>query len=346
MFYNIFKIYTIFIIFIFIFGQPVFSSQNDLTNLNTLETQLFSQNFSNESLTNRLDRVERVIFGKTYSESENNRINRLAAFAHNPKKPIKSKNNNINTHEDSTGFAADSVGYIPKDDSVTDYPVITMLESSAFEKDFRGENVYLRLNRLESKIFGTTFPQDSLYSRVDKLKSALNVTRAGDSNGRSIQGNMNTASIFANLSSLELTVFNQTYDGETTPNRLSRLENKVFGSIQSGTPGSRLSKLNQNIESSFASSSPNNDYNYGNLGGMNENYSNTTTPSTSGGAKSAAWQIIKSLLFNFLSGGYSNYGGYGGYNGYGSGYNGYNDPYSSFSRSTNNNMGAGVHILP
>jgi len=344
MLYNIFKIYTISIILIFALNQQILSAPNDLTNLNTIEIQLFNQNFSNEPVSNRLDRIEKIIFGRTYSENENKRIDRLTAFAKNPKQPVK-QNNNIQTPDEATGAAADSAAYIPKDDSVTDYPVITMLENSTFQKDFKGENVYLRLNRLESKTFGTTFPQDSLYNRVDKLKSALNVTRADNFNGRSMPDNMNSATIFANLSSLELTVFNQTYDGESTPTRLSRLESKVFGSLQSGTPETRLAKLNQNIESSFAASTPNNNSSYTNFGGMNENYSSTTTQSGTG-AKSAAWQIIKSLLFNFLSGSnYGNYGGYG-YSPYSSGYYGYNDPYYSYNGSINNSMGAGVHILP
>jgi|GEM_PF-2922568 len=344
--YHFFKIYTLSIMLVLIINLPVLSSSTDLAELNTLETQFFNQSFSNESLTNRLDRVERVIFGKTYSENERERIARLTSFIKNPKQPIIQQSNDSQSFGESTGFAADPAS--SKEDSATDYPVITMLESSTFQKEFRGENVYLRLNRLESKVFGTTFPQDSLYSRVDKLKSALNITRASDSNSRQMQDDMNSTSVFANLSSLELTVFNQTYDGEAVPNRLSRLESKVFGSIQPGMPETRLSKLNQNIENSFASSSLNNNYSNSNLGGMNENYSNTTTPPLSG-TKSAVWEIIKSVLFNFLSGssGYGNYGGYGSsFYSPSSGYYGYNDPYSSYSRSTNSNMGAGVHILP
>lgn len=342
------KIYFIFLITITLY-QPVYSAQNNMSGLNTLEAQFFNHNFLNEPVANRLDRVERVIFGRTYSENEDKRLGRLAAFASNPKQSVKEQ---TNSSQAPTGFAADPAAINTKDDSATDYPVITMLESSAFQREFKGENVYLRLNRLESKVFGTTFPQDSLYNRVEKLKSALNQTRPDEY--RTAKSSMNNTSIFANLSSLELTIFNKTFDGEAVANRLARLESKVFGSVQSGVSEIRLSKLNQNIENSFAASAPNAN-SYTNLGGMNENYSSNSTPLNPTGANPTVWDVVKSVLFSFLTGssGYGNYGGYGGYgsNYYGpvtSGYSSYDpfNPYSSLNRSTNNSMGAGVRILP
>jgi len=340
MLYNFLKIFAAFAIAVFILSHPALSAQqNSISKLNALEMQLFNQSFQNEPVKNRLDRIEKVIYGKTYAENESKRLERVTAFAVTPKQPQKQQNVNPQSPPETNGSAASPESSVPKDDSGTDYPVITTLENSAFHKNFKGENVYLRLNRLESSVFGTTFPQDSLYNRVDKLKSALNTANPEDYGSRTAQ-NANGATFFANLSSLELIVFSQSYDAEAIPNRLSRLESKVFGATQQGTPENRLARLNQNIENNFSAYYPNNNTN---LGGMNQNYSTTTT-STSGGAKAAVWDVIKSILFNFLTSGYGNYGSGNYYSP--NGYYGYNDPYSSYSRSINTNTGVGVHILP
>ena len=313
---NISKIFLSVIIFSCFVNQTALSSQIDSSSLTTLETRLFNQTFSNEPVPERLNRIEKVIFGASSNETENIRIEKLSTFANNPQQTI-----NTNRDDNSNSY--------PEDDSATDYPVVTQLEKNNFQKDYKNENIYLRLNRLENKVFGATFPQDSLFNRVEKLKTASN---ANDDNFNKSVDPVENSTMFANLNSLELAVLNQTYDNDPVSRRLSRLENKMFGSAQGGSTESRLAKLNQNIENTFSYNIPRNIYPTS-IGGMSEDYSSTTTVAPS--AKSALWSIARSILYSFLTGNsYSNYGGY--------------DPYYpySYNRSSNTNFGTGAHILP
>lgn len=312
---NLCKLIFISILIVFYSWNSALSSVTDLSTLNALETRFFNQTFPNDPINDRLSRVENVIFGISSNETDTNRIEKLSAFVKNPNTQSTGdneyKNNTIN---------ADT-------ESATDYPIITQLEKFNFQQDFRNENIYSRLNRLENKVFGASFPQESLYNRVDKLKSASNLK----------ENNMNSpaenTAVLANLNSLELSVLNQTYDNESVSRRLTRLENKVFGAAQWGTPESRLAKLNQNIENSFSYNIPRNIY--PNIAGMSENYSNTTTvvPNT----RDTIWSLAKSILYSFLTGTcYSSYGSY-------------NDPFYypySYNRSSTTNFGAGANILP
>lgn len=295
-------------------GDPVLSSVTDLSTLNALETRLFNQTFPNDSIDERLNRIEKVIYGVSSGESEDYRIEKLSAFAKNPKEQKYNTEKKESINEQDT-------------ESATDYPIITQLEKFNFQQDFRNENIYSRLNRLENKVFGASFPQESLYNRVEKLKSASNV------DNEKMSDNPQDAAILANLNTLELSILNQTYENESIARRLTRLENKAFGAAQWGTPESRLAKLNQNIENSFSYTVPHNIY--PNIAGMTQNYSNTTTvtPTT----RDTIWSLAKTILYTFLTG--SSYGGYGSYS----------DPFSypySYNRSSTTNFGAGGHILP
>ena len=74
-------------------------AQLNYTELNTIETQLFNQNFNNESTSQRLDRIENTMFGKTSNEPESNRLNRLINLLNSYKQSKNLANQEVSPNE-------------------------------------------------------------------------------------------------------------------------------------------------------------------------------------------------------------------------------------------------------
>lgn len=158
----------------------------------------------------------------------------------------------------------------------TDYPTVTEMERNLFQKAYTSEDITERLKRLEMHVFKQTFDTLPMVDRVDQLslkvvpnsplqveeqlplgKGIFSVQPQGQSGRRKKKGetpdpnaslsNKTTtvpspsdAAIYGHLASLEERLFSQTFGGEILVNRLTRLENTVFGTAKAGDPMERL----------------------------------------------------------------------------------------------------------
>lgn len=212
------------------------------------------------------------------------------------------------------------------------YPDINRIEQTLYGQTFQNQNISIRLTRIEKSLFSTTYPNSSSAQRIDNIIS-----------------NFNQINKYPNISKNELTrlesrILNQTFAQNNPERRIERLEQQIFGAVQSGDYSSRYEALKMAAKT----------YNKNNI------YSPNNFPQT-------GWKGIAANLGNSFAGGtmtgftppitpyyntnqnaYNNRitpfaSGYGMYKGYGvnRGLNGfsYGDSFSNYG------SGAGVTIL-
>lgn len=219
------------------------------------------------------------------------------------------------------------------------YNKVTQAEKTILGQTYENQHIGVRLNRLEKTVFNRTYPQMSYEQRMNNIIVNYKKDNISQNNA-----------MVKKLGKMEKKVFNRTFTDDTEENRISRLEEQVFGTIQSGDIESRYSMLTSaishyNMPKSFSTVVPDDPF-FG-------------LPQTSGGGlRSLAGSFTNYMNRQFVGMPtgfspqiYSPYvNGYHGYNGYG-GYNPYNaqrmnGSYRQSWGSRYGDMGAGVHILP
>lgn len=142
-----------------VFSYEVFA--DDMKNISTVEKDLFGVEYVDENITQRLNRVENHLYGKTNSGTPTQRLNKIAETSGISFAPKK-------TAEEKRIAQAD----VEKEDNSVSYPVIDIMEEKTFNKTFQGENVYKRVARLEENAFGKS-SEGELSERTDRLKAKL-----------------------------------------------------------------------------------------------------------------------------------------------------------------------------
>lgn len=107
------------------------------------------------------------------------------------------------------------------------------LEKATFGKDYRKNDLSLRLKRLEKAMFNKTCPDLNADERIENLYSFYN------NQIKSVAPSV--------VSDLERAVWGRSYGSESTESRVSKLEEEVFGAIQQGNMSKRLNTLEQAV---------------------------------------------------------------------------------------------------
>ena len=111
-------------------------------------------------------------------------------------------------------------------------PRLSLVEKNVYGKSFEHQPVNLRLNRLEKEMFNRTFPTMDKAERINNIFVNYSANSIPDKE----------------ISKLEKSILNCTYSENPVPERISRLEEEIFGTIQSGDLNKRLNKLQAAIE--------------------------------------------------------------------------------------------------
>lgn len=240
------------------FAQSQFSA-----TLSLMEKSIFGIDYSNQDDGARLTRLEKNIYGQASSSAIKTRVNKLSKDINADliSKQVKPK---VDTFEEDEESIKES---IPKEDSSVNYPIVDKLEKEAFNKNFKGIDIQKRLSNLEEKVFRKAYDQDSLNSRVERLRVALipeskrhkeidtyndeylqndemtpddiiakSLPNGGtyysqkdyNSNNSVSDDYDGTSDIQVPLTAIEKTLLKKTFPNDTVPNRLSRLEAKMF----------------------------------------------------------------------------------------------------------------------
>ena len=110
------------------------------------------------------------------------------------------------------------------------YPKITKLESIILNKTFENEEIESRLQRLEKKTCSRIYSGSDLAWRVDNITRQIDQSELYDIPAKE-------------LASLEKKILGKTYKKDNLENRLSRLEHKMLGAMQSGKPDERYQTI-------------------------------------------------------------------------------------------------------
>jgi len=158
-------------VFLFLTGVcPSFGAAQDMgpvkDQISKIETSLWNLNYSNDTESARLDRIEKEVFGSPNSKkSTQERINRL--------------NSALGLESLAEASAPISELYKDEDDGIN-YPAVDMLELQLLGKNYKKENIYKRIERLEGKVFGSAQKGD-LAQRTDSLKAKISMMRPSSS---------------------------------------------------------------------------------------------------------------------------------------------------------------------
>lgn len=228
--------------------------------LGKIENVLYGFQYDNEDDTSRLDRIENSVYGTSTNGTTAQRISKL-------KKDLSADlmGQEIEPKEDT--FADEEVYFQnePIADANIQYPAVDELEERVFNESFTTKDIKERLSALEQKTFGQTF-NDDLASRVDRLKAEIrpnslmgngiaqssndffdnedvvaleknyNLDRYESPNQfdyDAYNAAHNPSNPFpfkkANITTVENGILNRSFKNESMENRLSRLENVMFG---------------------------------------------------------------------------------------------------------------------
>jgi hypothetical protein len=153
------------------------------SELTQLEQQLFQHDYSTDPPSQRLERLEKMVFGNVNSGTDTERL--LALKAATTASPLEQNPNSSpqntasspprasnSTPKPSRRRAADT----PQETTdQTPYPSVTAIEKKLFGKDYSSDAITKRLERLELKEFGKISDSDDLSERMDKLKQATGI---------------------------------------------------------------------------------------------------------------------------------------------------------------------------
>lgn len=222
-------------------------------------------------------------------------------------------------------------------------PDIGEIEKSLFGRTYANQNITSRLSRIEKTLFSTTYPNANQTQRIDNIISNFNQMNKYPNISKN------------SLSKMEMQVFNECFALNNAQRRIERLEEEVFGAVQSGDFDSRYEALKMATKSLK----------------KNTNILSNNDPFNSSGfsnmAPKSGWKGIASSMSGGMLGGsmtgftppispfYNNYSGYNNSNNnlypYRSGYNtqrGYrtnNGGYGYREDFTDYGCGTGVTIL-
>lgn len=220
----------------------------------------------------------------------------------------------------------------PYSPSVTaTYPKIDKIERSLYGSNFPTQDIMVRLSRIETSIFSTTYPDSPLVQRVDNIIANYNQINDYQMISKNI------------LSKMETKILHQNYSKNDVQNRIERLEQQIFGAVQSGDIPTRYETLktavnnyNRNQDTQTYSQIPLDTLSQGSVNPRRRNgiLANLGSMLLGGGGVMTGFSPSIDPLSTGYNNGYSGFNNYSGNNNYYSnGYNNnrYNNNYSSLA---------------
>jgi len=182
-------------------GRVVAAESPDMS-LQRLEQKFFQHSYPKDTETDRIQRIEKMVFGETKTGSDQVRLQNLvqaipadgdglpdqdgipksvpqtaetpapaAPAAPAPRKTaVKPSAENAPARTPARQSSAPiTASAAPSPDS-SKYPAVTAIETKVLSKSYESEPIEERLNRLEAKVFGKPSRSDNLIDRVDRLR--------------------------------------------------------------------------------------------------------------------------------------------------------------------------------
>ena len=185
------KIFISFL-FIVIFANGAMATDKIASTLSRIENSLFGIEYSNQTNSKRLERIEEAVYGEAKSGNIKTRLDKLSKdaatnlmgqeispkrdtfeeedyYSDNQKLAQKGSNNLSQAHQNKN---FDNYFEEEKAEPNIDYPVVNDLEEQVFGKTYKHLDLNTRLTKLEQHSLRKTY-DDALSDRVERLKSKL-----------------------------------------------------------------------------------------------------------------------------------------------------------------------------
>ena len=240
------KIFLILFFLILCFSAPVYAmSQTEYVS--ALENRLFGVTYDNQNINNRIDRIEKQIYDNVYAGTPEERLSKIDKIY--PQSDFEYQPQTSNEYSYGDEYYEEA----PAQADYNNYPIVSKIEQTIYQKDYSGEDIYKRLSRLEKELYGQEKTNLSLQERVENLKSVLPKKErrmAGNRfefSGFGFGSNSSDGSYYDSgsaISELEKGTFRKTFEFDDTDKRLNRLEHYYFGQTSEGqSDDDRITRL-------------------------------------------------------------------------------------------------------
>lgn len=138
------------------FSASSYAVENaDSTRMARFEQQFFARGYPQDSLEQRLNRLEAVVYGKSQPGLITTRTSRLLQALEKQYAPVK-----LSPAKHVNSSVADATDY---------YPTVTAIEQAVFKQTFIRQPITERLSRLETQTFHMSYSRNANSDRVDRL---------------------------------------------------------------------------------------------------------------------------------------------------------------------------------
>lgn len=246
------RILIIITLFVFVISNTAYSMTTK-DYVNALENKLFGTTFPNQTLDERVDRIEMQIYDNSYSGSAEERLTKIDKIY--PKSEFETGKITQMKPPTTQNYSQNDM-QIEEPADYNNYPIVSQIEENIFKQNYSGEDIYKRLARLEKELYGNIKSDESLENRVERLRNVLPDKKQNCFTAQNTGLNKTTsippASYMQNseynvsdiLSELEIETFNKSYKKDLISKRIERLENYYYGGISMGqNENDRLLKL-------------------------------------------------------------------------------------------------------
>ena len=229
------------------------ASKTQSAEISKIETELFGFDYVTDNINNRLSRLEKNIYGKSFTGDIDKRLKKIST-------DVAAEQIGLEIPATEDTFSEDN---IVADNSVS-YPVVDEIETKLFNQTFKNKDFHSRIVNIERKLFGKIYDVDDYSTRMDRIKAEVMPERLAR---EKVFGYDNSNSISQNdLSGLNSNRYSGLYGQEnyTRPytnygdylggaspvadnieEQLAFMENQTFGTeFSKDTTEKRLKRLN------------------------------------------------------------------------------------------------------
>lgn len=137
----------------------------DYPIVDKLEEEIFKTNYKSENIYSRLDRLEKQVFNKTSNESLTDRVDKLSSVIM-PKKISKRSEEHYTSNEIESYYRKNGLEEI---NNQTLPFQLAVLEEDILKKNYQNENISTRLSRIENNLFNRTYHTDTDIERLQRI---------------------------------------------------------------------------------------------------------------------------------------------------------------------------------
>ena len=151
----------LFIFFVYLFVCLNVQSAT-VDTLNKIENDLYGFNYSKDKTLNRVERLEKTIYGKPLNGDVNKRITKLSA-------DISADVIGLQIPPSRDTFLAEEEDA----DNTVNYPIVDEIEKTLFNTTYKNRDFHTRIVTIEKKLFGKIYDVDDYSKRMDRIKTTV-----------------------------------------------------------------------------------------------------------------------------------------------------------------------------